>query len=476
MPRFVRVVPLLLLLPFLAGTHAAEAMPTSALPGFCQLAPDANRWVGLGVGPGTTDQWEDGANWSTGTIPATGDRDVCIPSGGQPRIRGGEEAHLRTLDLKGTLTVDPGGKLFLYGSRAANRDSVVRASGLLDVVGGTLGGISKLHVLGTVGLETQPGAASTVLVRDCAYDTTFGASYPGEEGCTTPPTPVSGPKGLIEVADNGVLDVAGGGVNFGDQIQVRVRGLLRVRADAYIAADHGTRLELAGGTLRFMGDGGYLEGKIEADTGIPQMSTLVNEGQIRKTGGTGRALVSADYSQPSPGKVSALAGTLLLPSGPVTPAFVGSGVTYGTGHCVDPNAPECDLTTDAAFRQSAQFQVPTTDTNGAAVVVRKLPTKSSPDDLGRPFVLHATDLDATTAGPAVITMRFDATVLDGRTSANVDIFRKSGTAPYRRVQDCATGLPPTGEVACVDRDASSDEAGDAIMVIHTVETSRWVGR
>ena len=149
MPRFVRVVPLLLLLPFLAGTHAAEAMPTSALPGFCQLAPDANRWVGLGVGPGTTDQWEDGANWSTGTIPATGDRDVCIPSGGQPRIRGGEEAHLRTLDLKGTLTVDPGGKLFLYGSRAANRDSVVRASGLLDVVGGTLGGISKLHVLGT---------------------------------------------------------------------------------------------------------------------------------------------------------------------------------------------------------------------------------------------------------------------------------------------------------------------------------------
>ena len=217
-----------------------------------------------------------------------------------------------------------------------------------------------------------------------------------------------------------------------------------------------------------MGDGGYLEGKIEADTGIPQMSTLVNEGQIRKTGGTGRALVSADYSQPSPGKVSALAGTLLLPSGPVTPAFVGSGVTYGTGHCVDPNAPECDLTTDAAFRQSAQFQVPTTDTNGAAVVVRKLPTKSSPATSDARSCCTRPTLTPRRRVRRLSRLRFDATVFDGRTSANVDIFRKSGTAPYRPVQDCATGLPPTGEVACVDRDASSDEAGDAIMVIRTV--------
>lgn len=484
MPRFVRVVPLLLVLPFLTGTHAAEAMPTSALPTFCQLAPDANEWVGLGVTPGATDQWEDGANWSTGTSPATGDRDVCIPSGGQPRIRGGEEEHLRTLDLKGTLTVDPGGKLFLYGSRAADRDSVVRSSGRLDVIGATLGGISKLHVLGTLMLRNNgPEEASTLLVRDCSYDSTPGPGYPGEEGCTTPPTPVSGPKGFVEVAENGLLDVQGGGVNLGDQFQVRVRGLLRVQAGAYIAADHGTRLELAGGTMRFEGDGGYLEGKIEADTGIEAMSTLVNAGRITKSGGTGRALVSAAYSQPSPGKVSVRAGELLLPNGPVTPAFVGGGVTYGTGRCVDPNSTTCELTTNRRFRQSAQLQVPAADTTGADVVVNKLPTKSSSADLGLPFVLHAKGLDAT-SDPAVITMRFDATVLRGKSAANVDIFRKSGTAPYRRVRTCTGGgSPPAGEVACVDRTPSASRdvsnasgAPDVIMVIRTVDTSRWVGR
>ena len=478
MLRLVRVVPLLLLMPFLTGTHAAEAMPTSALPAFCELAPGANTntWVGQGVDATKTDEWEVDENWSTGQSPLTGNTDVCIPAGGQPRIRGGEEAHLRTLDLKGTLTVDPGGKLFLFGSRAADEDSVVRRDGHLDVTGGTFGGISKLHVLGTFTLENDESGAPTLLVRDCSYDDTPGPSYPGEEDCPATPTPVAGPVGLIDVADTGVLDVRGGGVNFGDQIQVRVRGLLPVRVGAYIAADHGTVLELAGGTMRFEGDGGYLEGKIEADTGIRRMSTLVNAGRITKTGVDGRTLISAEYSQPSPGKVSALAGTLLLPTGPVTPAKVAAGVTYGTGRCVTPQSPICSTSTTSAFPQSAQLQVPAGDTTGAQVVVHRLARKSTSADLGRPFEVHAAGLDATRADPAAILMRFDATVLNGKTASTVDIWRKSGTAPYRRVRNCTDSRPPIGEVACVDRTRSSDLGTDVEMVIFTVGTSRWVGR
>lgn len=498
MPRILRVIPLLLVLPFLSSPNVAGATATPNLPTYCHLAPTANRWQGLGVGPGTTSEWEVGANWSTGISPATGDTDVCIPTGGQPHIAAGEEGHLTTLDIKSgaTLTVDEGGKLFLYGAQTANKDSVVRAGGHLDVIGGTFGGVSKLHVLGTMVMKNNgPGAAATFLVRDCAYDDTFGSSYPGEETCTEPPTPVTGPKGLVEVADKGVLDIQGGGVNLGDQFRLIVRGLLRVRSGAYLAADHGTKLELrphltaaAGtGTLRFEGSGGYLEGKILSDTGISTLSMLVNQGRIVKTAGSGsgRVLVTAGYTQPSPGKVSVYAGSLLLPTGSVTPAYVARGVTYGTGRCFTADSPGCANTTTTSFRQSAQLRVPPADTSGANVVVRKLSAKSSPADLGRPFEVHATGLSATAGAPAIITMRFDATVLNGKHVGAVKIYRKSGTAPYRLVKACNTSTlrPPAGEVACVDRRpgssrdvANTSGAPDVIMVIRTTRTSRWTGR
>lgn len=499
MPKALRGVPLLLVLPFLSGPHPAVAIATPSLPAYCALAPTANVWQGLGVGPGTTPEWENGANWSTGVSPATGDTDVCIPSGGRPSIEAGEEGHLTTLDINtgATLTVGQGGKLFLYGDQSANEDSVVRTSGHLDVIGGTFGGVAKLHVLGTMVVKNNgPGAAATLLIRDCAYDDSPGSNYPGEESCTNPATPVSGAKGLVEVADTGVLDLQGGGVNLGDQFQLIVRGLLRVRAGTFLAADHGTRLELrrhltaaAGtGTLRFEGVGGYLEGKIFSDTGISSLSTLINQGRIVKTAasGSGRVLVTATYSQPSPGKVSVLAGTLLLPTGSVTPTYVDGGVTFGTGRCFTPLSPSCANTTTTNFRQSAQLRIPPADGSGANVVVRKLAAKSSTADLGFPFKVHATGLRATTRGPAIITMRFDATVLNGRRWGTVKIYRKSGTAPYRLVKACtSTGRPQVGEVACVDRRglagssrnvANTSGAPDVIMVIRTTRTSRWTGR
>ena len=496
------VVPIVLVSSLLAaGAHTAQAVPAGDLPSsFCSLAPDGtvNTFTGA-----FGDAWENDDNWSDPAgYPGLGggDPDACVPAGKTVVIGAGQEEHVRTLDVAtgAVVTVDEGGKLFLYGKQSLDQDSAVRSGGRIDVIGGTLGGVAKLHVRGTVVLKNNgPGAAATVLTRDCSYDPSSGPSYDGEETCTSPtPTPVVGQTFFVEVDDAGVVDVQGGGVNLGDQTRVLVRGLLRVRSGAYVAADHGTEVELrahrttaAGtGTLRFEGNGGFLEGKIEADTGIARLSTLTNEGLVTKTAGTGRTLVSAAYTQTRTGAVSVRTGTLLLPTGQVTPASVAGGATYGTGRCEEPDDPTCTPTTknENGFRQSADLRVPSADTSGARVVVRQLSTKSSSADLGFPFEVHATSLAATATAPAVIRLRLDASVTGGKGWSTTKVFRKSGTNPYRVVKAClSTGKPPSGEVACVDRRglagssrniANDFGAPDVLMVIRTTRTSRWVGR
>lgn len=480
-------------------TTTAQAVPTSGLPGFCDLAPDntVNVWTGA-----VSEAWENPGNWSDPAgYPGLGggDEDVCIPTGGTPVIDSGEEQHLRTLDIAkdARITINEGGKLFLYGDQAAGEDSVVRRGGSIQNVGGTIGGNAHLHVLGTLLMANVGSFASTLLTRDCSYDTdgNDGPEYPGEEPCTSPvPTPVSGQTMLVEVDDYGLLDMVGGGINLGDQSRVIVRGVMRVDSVSYVAADHGVRVALrphrtalpGTGTLRFEGDGGFLEGKITADTGIASLATLDNRGLVLKADGTGRTLVTAAYTQPSPGRVSVRSGTLLLPSGPVTPAYVEGGATYGTGRCAEANDPACVPTTTPSFRQSADLRVSTADTNGARVKVRKLATKSTAADLGLPFDVHATGMTAGPVRPAIIRLRYDASVLGGKTWNAVKIYRKSGTNPYRYVKACtSTGRPPTGEVACVDRRglagssrniANTSGAPDVLMVVRTTATSRWVGR
>jgi hypothetical protein len=290
--------------------------------------------------------------------------------------------------------------------------------------------------------------------------------------------------------------VTGGQVNLGDQFQLVVHGLLRVHDGGSIAADHGTRLELrphtgvtsGTGTLRFEGDGSYLEGK--NDFGIPQLGTLVNQGRIIKSSGTGTSIVTGTYSQPSPGAVSVNSGNLLLPSGSSTPATVSAGAAYGTGRCLVPRQPGCQAQTFGQDQQNVDFQVPSTDTSGASVVVQELTTTSSPDDIGFPVEAHATGLSATAANPAILSLRYDESLLDGRDWTQVDVFhRADGSSTYVKLPPClADGSPPNGQPACVDRrglpgssrnvfdDDGQGQAPDVVMVVRTYETSRWVAR
>ena len=484
---------LLLALMFGCATLVSVSSPAATVGPHCGALPGLtpNVWQGLGIGPGATDEWETAGNWSFGVAPsASADPYVCIPTGGVPRIRAGEEAQLVVLDVAtgATLEVDTGGKLFLYGDQAT-RPSTIR--GRLEVSGSTLGGPARTDVLGRLVLRNLAGAA-TLTTRECAY--LLGPYRSGEEPCV-PGTPIAGDTGLLVVADQGVVDVEGGGVNFGDQFQMIVHGLLRVRDGGYLAADHGTRLELrprtgagAGtGTLRFEDDGDYLEGK--NDFGIPSLGAVVNQGQIVKNGGTGTTLVTGTYSQPAPGGVTVSSGTLLLPSGATKAAKVGAGDGYGSGRCELP-VPGCQAKTFVDDRQNVRFKVPTIDTSGAAVVVRELSAKDSPADIGYPVEAHAVGLKASAAKPAVLTLSYDERLLGDKSWQSVRILRKAdGSSRFATVRACqGNGRPPAGQVACVDRRGLAgssrdvvdtegpDGSPDVVMVVRTTQTSRWVAR
>jgi hypothetical protein len=183
-------------------------------------------------------------------------------------------------------------------------------------------------------------------------------------------------------------------------------------------------------------------------------------------------------------------GELLLPSGSSTPATVGADAGYGTGRCLVPRQPGCQVQTFDADQQNAQFHVPSADASGASVVVQELTTPSSPNDIGLPVLAHATGLSATASDPAILSFRYDERLLGGRGWSSVDVYREAtGSSTYVKLQPClADGSPPTGQEACVDRrglpgssrnvfdDEGPGSAPDVIMVIRTLDTSRWVAR
>jgi hypothetical protein len=473
----------------LAANGLAVATP-GVCDGLASLTPDV--WQGAGVTPGADDQWDNDANWSLGIAPVhLSNPYVCIPAGGLPVIRAGQNAALVALDVaaNAVLRVDEGGRLYLYGGEST--PSTIRGRVVLD--GSALAGPAQVEVAGTLVLHSSGSSQATLTTRECAY--LPGPYPPGEPPCV-PGVPLLGAVGRVTVDDGGVMDVSGGLVNLGDQYQLLVHGLLGVHDGGSIAADHGTLLELrphttatAGtGTLRFADDGGYVEGK--NDFGVAALSTVVNQGQIVKSGGTGTSVVTGSYSQPRPGAVTVRSGSLLLPSGSSTPASVNAGASYGTGRCLAPRQPGCQPQTFDLDEQNVRFRVPATDRSGAAVLVQELSSASSPADIGMPVEAHATGLSTIPSDPAILSLRYDERLLGGRDWTSVEVYREAtGTTTYVRLRPCrADGTPPSGQVACVDRrglpgssrnvydDDGPGSAPDVIMVMRTLQTSRWVAR
>ena len=131
----------------------------------------------------------------------------------------------------------------------------------------------------------------------------------------------------------------------------------------------------------------------------------------------------------------------------------------------------------------AWLTIPFGEDGGATVGVELRPDVEDDDAMGSVIQVETDDLDVSRAAPAVLQLRYDSALLerqDGsfRTWRDLEVMHQPDGGRYHQLVPCTkAGQIPTRQVACVDRrdqPGSSRRVGDdAIMVVLTIETSRW---
>lgn len=432
-----------------------------------------------GGGDGTT--WDQAANWNPNVVPGTtpggGTTYICIDNA--TITMNSNRAEAVAIDIRNsTVTLLNNSQIFVYGSQST-RASTIRANATVVMSGSNaLGGVGRIDLLGTLRVTSSGGFANTLISRVCGITNSCG-------------TPISGPPGLLVVGNAANLNIDGGGpgptdlggVNLKDQYQIDVTGTMRLSNRGFISADYGTRTRLlpktgGSGRLLITNDGGYYEGS--SLYGLSTLSTFVNNGQISKTAGTGTSVITATYS--STGSVSVQSGTVVLPDGPTTAATLGAGDAIGSGLCqTGASTLACQPVASPADQQIAKVQLASTDTDGGTVAF-SLIAPSGAADIGNPLDVNATGVQASAANPALLSIRYDASLLGGKQLANLTISRKVGSAAYVVVQPCqSNGNPPSGQTACVDRRGLATSSqnlpdGDVLVVVRTQGFSRWRAR
>ena len=219
---------------FLAASAALaiSAMPPTlaaqeAAASGCQAAP---KGLAENSSLGGSGSWSDATKWSQQVVPGLATRDyACLPTGADVIV----DASVRRVDLDlldldsgARLTLQPGSALYVWGDQQELR-SVVRSDAVLEVDGATLGGGGRLQVIGTLDVRRAADGTPAAL-----------SSRPVS-------SPSKGRTGLLEIADQGVLDVHGAGdVRLARKYVVDVRGLVRLRESAGLVADNGTTMLL----------------------------------------------------------------------------------------------------------------------------------------------------------------------------------------------------------------------------------------
>lgn len=449
------------------------SLPARAAGAFCSLTGMVtNTWTG-GAGDGL---WNTGGNWSRGVPPTMLDKStgyVCIDAHARVLMAAGESAEIQAIDVAAgtTLYLATGSMLYVWGD-PATRPSVFRQGSVVQMRG-TLGGQGRYDLEGLMNWTSTTFGAATMTSRRCGVGGTCGA-------------PVTGTLGQLVVNDTGFLDVNDRGVNLVDQYRLKVSGTLRLRNNGYVAADRGTGLELVlkttttgRGTLLIANDGGWYEGRTLY--GLTALTTVSNGGLIRKSAGTGSSIIDATYTKVGTGAVRVDSGTLALPSGVVQRATVGSSDTYGLGAC-DTKTYGCAPVADTTAPQGGALTVPASDATGASVLLA-LDGPGPSGTIGQEMHATATGLTVTTVDPAILQLRYDASILGGKTVSTITVQRQpEGGTIYTTVPACtSTGEPPTGSVSCVDRRGLATSSrmlpdGDALMVVRTTGFSRWVAR
>ncbi|HET7398904.1 MAG TPA: hypothetical protein VFJ94_10320 [Intrasporangium sp.] len=456
------------------GAPSALTAPASAAPAFCSLTGmQKNVWTGA-AGDGL---WVTPGNWSRNRAPDLTDRStgyVCIDAHGPVTMAAGESAELQAIDVATgtTLNLQRGSTLLVHGDQAT-RPSYLRG-GSVTALSGTLGGPGRIELLGRLTWTSTTLGASTITTRRCGTGGTCGAA-------------VTGPRGLLVVGDNGLVDVTPLGVNLFDQYQLKVRGTLRLRGTAYVAADRGTSLELLPrttttgvGTLLITNNGGWYEGRTLY--GVSALSAVTNAGLVHKSAGTGTSVVVGSYTRAGAGTIRVGQGTLSMPDQVRHAVTVGSTDAYGFGAC-NGSSYACEPVADAQQPQTGTIRVPASDADGA--LIELAPDGPGPaGTLGEQVHAGATGMTVSSTDPAVLGLRYDTSVLGGRTWRQLVVERApTGTTSYAIVPACpSSGEPPTtGIKACVDRRGLATSSrtlpdGDALMVVRTTGFSRWRAR
>jgi hypothetical protein len=445
----------LLALPLAAAGTVLGAVPAGATAPECRWATRGyveNRWLG-GAG-----SWSDATHWSRGAVPGVATRDyACIPSGSDvviddlaPRI----DLDLLELGLDSRLTLRPGTALYLWGDQDVVR-SITKRGSVIEADGAIIGGGGRLHVIGTLTIHQSTTGSPALLTTHADSE-----SY-------------TGPAGILEIGDEGTLDVRGSSdVRIANDYIVDIHGRARLRDDAGLVADHGTTFLLQPhyygpgvGRLVILNDRGFLEGKA---VGTETRATFLNRGRIVKRESKGTSRIQARYVED--GETRVLSGRVRLPGVTVTPAVLGPPLP--------PSCPPTVACTDP--QQAAQLHVPASDTDGVAdVSIAELPDEPVKGAVGVPMQVHAADLDATVADPAVIQLRYNVSLFKaaGRKVdlATVTVAHANGADdPFVEIPSCeGTGIP-LGAFACLDRAASRKGGGAVVLVVRTVDTSRWV--
>ena len=132
--------------------------------------------------------------------------------------------------------------------------------------------------------------------------------------------------------------------------------------------------------------------------------------------------------------------------------------------------------------QLAWLTLPSNEDDGATVAVTLDPDTVGDQALGSVIEVETQDLDVSRTAPAVLQLRYDSTLLeqDGvvRTWRDLEVMHQPSDGSYHRVVPCTKGgAIPRDEVACVDRrgkpESSRPVDGGVMMVVLTIETSRW---
>ena len=410
---------------------------------------DANVWLG---GPGS---WSDATKWSKQQVPGLATRDyACIPQGSDIVI---DDQSLRVdLDLlelgRGArLTLRPGTALYVWADQNEVR-SITKRDSVIELDGATLGGGGRLHVIGTLDVhESTTGSPAVLTTRpeDSSY---------------------AGPRGVLEIGDEGLLDVHGrSSLRLSTQYIVDVHGTARLRGSAGLVADHGTTFMLQPhyfgsglGKLVVLNGGDFAVGPTTGDEALP---TFVNRGRIAKRG-QGLTTIEGQYYV-ADGKVSGDPGAtqVRLPN-PIVQSTESSGTS-----------------TSAQEPQVASIQLPVTDPDDAKASIQPLDGVQVAGAIGVPMKVHATGMLASVADPAVIELRYDASLFTGPGTPPPDPVvlevkhAKGPNAPYVVIPTClGRGAMPLGATSCLDRGASRADDGGVVMVVRTTTTSRWIIR